>query len=699
MFLYDLPYVVQRSLVDVLDQNDNWEELGGLIWQLSPSMLAKFSQARYRPGESPGKALMAYAGHNNKTVLEMYRDLHQLRLFQAMDLLQEHIPPDCQVATRFPAVYADNMARREGGGWMASPRPVPPPCISGRECRNLEDNLNRVHMKQDRMKLVPKSGLSLPERTQHQAGHEDWEGRDRLNHGSKRHREECGRVLLSTTSENPIDPSRNPQSISRSDRYGQIPRPGPIGSGANSPNEVPNMSQFNHLGSSSAVPNGDSEFMLKNIKFQDLEQACHGFRREPGILIGRGGFGEVFRGRWNGQDVAVKRILEEKRKLIGDAAFQKCVNQAITELQTLHKYPAENILPLLAYSFSRQSPTDPCLVYQYMPNGSVSDRLKCRDGTLPLTWKQRANIALGTARGLIHLHANNIIHGDIKSGNILLDRHFEPKIGDFGLARSGSETEDVSFKMVSAVKGTEAYLPEDYIRSHELTPAVDTFCYGIFMFELVTAKSPSFLIDRPNNRRMREALLASEQPDQWIDPNLEKNCWANILFYMGLDCAKKSRKARPPMREVLKALESLYGHQSSAMALQIYYDETKLKGNDREIDQFSKIINSSHLIAATSEIGVMDDNPSHPQDFIPTVLEQPDESTSFTESTPVISDQLEDSTDDGNELSRQDPISLIEENGMSRQDPNVVPIEDEFMIPDLSVLNVNESNNLPTLNS
>ncbi len=62
----------------------------------------------------------------------------------------------------------------------------------------------------------------------------------------------------------------------------------------------------------------------------------------------------------------------------------------------------------------------------------------------------------GTARGLRHLHAYNIIHGDIKSGNILLDRHFEPKIGDFGLARGGpQDPSDCSFLMVTMVKGTQ----------------------------------------------------------------------------------------------------------------------------------------------------------------------------------------------------------------------------------------------------
>ena len=70
-------------------------------------------------------------------------------------------------------------------------------------------------------------------------------------------------------------------------------------------------------------------------------------------------------------------------------------------------------------SFSETLETDPCLVYQFMPNGSVSDRLKCKKGTQPLSWKQRSNIAVGTARGLVHLHALKppIIHGDIKGIN------------------------------------------------------------------------------------------------------------------------------------------------------------------------------------------------------------------------------------------------------------------------------------------
>ena len=72
------------------------------------------------------------------------------------------------------------------------------------------------------------------------------------------------------------------------------------------------------------------------------------------------------------------------------------------------------------------------------------------------------------------------------------DKHLEPKIGDFGLARGGPESDEYSYKIVSSVQGTASYLPDDYVRSRHLTAAVDTFCYGIFLFELVTAKSPSW---------------------------------------------------------------------------------------------------------------------------------------------------------------------------------------------------------------
>lgn len=135
------------------------------------------------------------------------------------------------------------------------------------------------------------------------------------------------------------------------------------------------------------------------------------------------------------------------------------------------------------------------------------------------------NIATGTAKGLCHLHANNIIHGDIKSGNILLDRHFEPKIGDFGLARGGSDSPDYSCVTVSTILGTAWYLPDDYKRNHQLHWSIDTFCYGIFLFELITGHGPSWFPPNSDNLPLRDIMLTVDNPQQWVDPKVEYSHW------------------------------------------------------------------------------------------------------------------------------------------------------------------------------
>lgn len=134
-----------------------------------------------------------------------------------------------------------------------------------------------------------------------------------------------------------------------------------------------------------------------------------------------------------------------------------------------------------------------------MCNGSLEDRLLCKGATTPLTWIQRAKIGEGVARALNFLHTlkgNPFVHGDVKSANILLDAVFEPKLGDFGLARKvekrgGNGKKDDSLYThctVSSVNGTSVYLPSEYLRNKMLSPAVDVYSYGIVILEMATGR-------------------------------------------------------------------------------------------------------------------------------------------------------------------------------------------------------------------
>lgn len=158
-------------------------------------------------------------------------------------------------------------------------------------------------------------------------------------------------------------------------------------------------------------------------------------------------FYSIFKGIWKNTEVAVKKI--EPKGSDYDESYALQMEQSFREIKILNSLPHENILALYAYSIGGETP---CLVYQCMKNGSLEDRLHLRHGTPPLNWLQRQEIAKGTARGLQYLHTIHekpLIHGDIKSANILLDKNFEPKIGDFGLAREGSvdDSMKVSFLM------------------------------------------------------------------------------------------------------------------------------------------------------------------------------------------------------------------------------------------------------------
>ena len=120
----------------------------------------------------------------------------------------------------------------------------------------------------------------------------------------------------------------------------------------------------------------------------------------------------------------MKKLRKEKL-YAPDGTISNYINTFITELKVMHQFPADNILRLMGFSYSEDMTTDPCLVYQFMANGSLSDRLRMRNNKPPLTWLQRAQIVRGTAKGLVYLHSKKppIIHGDIKPANILLDEH------------------------------------------------------------------------------------------------------------------------------------------------------------------------------------------------------------------------------------------------------------------------------------
>lgn len=296
-----------------------------------------------------------------------------------------------------------------------------------------------------------------------------------------------------------------------------------------------------------------TETTLPHASYSELAIATNGWN--PHNILGKGGFGTVYRGTWKNTDVAIKKIRQKGPD--SDESYILQLQQSLKEIKILNSRAHENILPLYAYSFGGEAP---CLVYQLMKNGSLEDRLLLRQKTKPLTWIQRHEIAKGIARGLQYLHIigeKPLIHGDIKSANILLDKNFEPRIGDFGLAREGPERDSMK---ISKIHGTRPYLPEEFLFDKKLSTKIDTYSYGIVLFEMATGLR-AYDDSRPEKKFLRDLIDTCEDEDLFLlmdkkAGEKDKQVYKNLIS-LGKWCANRLAQNRPEMEFVFRKLNDL----------------------------------------------------------------------------------------------------------------------------------------------
>ncbi|XP_069039793.1 interleukin-1 receptor-associated kinase 1 isoform X2 [Lepisosteus oculatus] len=227
------------------------------------------------------------------------------------------------------------------------------------------------------------------------------------------------------------------------------------------------------------------------------------------LCIGEGGFGHVFRATMRNTDYAVKKLKEDSEM------DWSLVKQSFrTEVEKLTQYRHPNIVDFGGYCMERGVY---CLVYVFMPNGSLEDWLQSKTGGA-LSWQQRVRVLLGSAKAIQFLHESTpaLIHGDVKSSNILLAEGLEPKLGDFGLARlcrappvRGAATSSVV--RTQKVRGTLAYLPEEYILTGELGVEIDTYSFGVVLLELLTGRRALETDGTSRTRYLKDLVRESEE--------------------------------------------------------------------------------------------------------------------------------------------------------------------------------------------
>ncbi|XP_068340983.1 receptor-like protein kinase FERONIA [Pyrus communis] len=306
------------------------------------------------------------------------------------------------------------------------------------------------------------------------------------------------------------------------------------------------------------------EELCRRFTLAEISAATQCF--DQTLFIGKGAFGTVYKGRIkvDGDEdridvVAIKRFSEDS--IQGMPAFR-------AEVQLLCQLRHPNLIPLIGFC---EANGERIIVYDYMPNGKLSDYLfnpsniKNKD-PFPLTWKQRLKICIGVARAIHYLHAgvkHAIINRNVSCHSILLDHNLVPKLSSFGLSKMGPPAlSNALIKMNSNLTGTFGYVDPEYLDSGNVTEKSDVYSFGVVLLEVLCAKSILIL----SNERPDSSEIFPDLIDPFLKGKVAPECLKKFMN-ITVRCLRRTGAERPTMGEVLVELECALELQESADAV------------------------------------------------------------------------------------------------------------------------------------
>ncbi|KAJ4849206.1 hypothetical protein Tsubulata_025969 [Turnera subulata] len=294
--------------------------------------------------------------------------------------------------------------------------------------------------------------------------------------------------------------------------------------------------------------------------YSEIEDATKKFEKK----IGSGGFGVVYYGQMkDGREIAVKVLTSNSYQ--GRREF----SNEVTLLSRIHH---RNLVQFLGYC---QEDGRSMLVYEFMHNGTLKEHLY---GPLTrgrsINWIKRLAIAEDAAKGIEYLHTGcvpAIIHRDLKTSNILLDKHMRAKVSDFGLSKLAV---DGASHVSSIVRGTVGYLDPEYYISQQLTDKSDVYSFGVILLELMSGQeaisNESFGLNCRNIVQWAKLHIESGDIQGIIDPALNDEYDIQSMWKIAekaLMCVLPHGHMRPSISEVLKEIQDAIAIEREAMTL------------------------------------------------------------------------------------------------------------------------------------
>ncbi|KAG6545230.1 hypothetical protein Mapa_013342 [Marchantia paleacea] len=295
--------------------------------------------------------------------------------------------------------------------------------------------------------------------------------------------------------------------------------------------------------------------------YKQLSAATNAFSEQS--KLGQGGFGSVYRGLLasTGASVAIKRVAENSKQ--GEREF-------MSEVSIITQIRHRNVVQLLGWC---RNDGKFLLVYELMPNGSLDKALfeppprllredeAAEESTATLlSWAQRFKIVHGLAAALDYLHEGwiqQVIHRDVKSSNIMLDREFNAKLGDFGLARMVDHQKTAA---TTQVAGTYGYIAPEAPFQGKFTVKTDVYAFGAVALEIACGRRAfdnglpverMILVDHVWSSLSKGELMSIV--DRRLVGQYDES-EITLVLLLGLICSHPDPNCRPSMRQVIQIL-------------------------------------------------------------------------------------------------------------------------------------------------
>ncbi|KAF8672990.1 hypothetical protein HU200_049059 [Digitaria exilis] len=315
--------------------------------------------------------------------------------------------------------------------------------------------------------------------------------------------------------------------------------------------------------------NGDEPIMEiemgagpRRFPYHELVAATRSF--SPEEKLGQGGFGAVYRGHLTDHGaVAIKRFAKGS-SMQGRKEYK-------SEIKVISRLRHRNLVKLVGWCHGRD---ELLLVYELVPNRSLDVHLHSDGDGVFLTWPMRINILLGLGSALLYLHEEweqCVVHRDVKPSNVMLDQHFNAKLGDFGLARfidhaGGMQT-------MTAVSGTPGYVDLESLITGKASAESDVYSFGVVVLEVMSGRRPMSLLPDAGGNVFRlvewawdmygrgAAVAAADERlgGEYDAAEVER------AVAVGLWCAHPDPRARPSIRAAMAALQPGGGGQLPAL--------------------------------------------------------------------------------------------------------------------------------------